>query len=69
VFKERRAKNYHELDCLRWAEGQRYDPSADETYLELADKALLKSAFLHEQSEPSFHAERKIKQKPLDSTV
>jgi hypothetical protein len=57
--KEWRLRGFHELDCLRWIEGARYKPEEDQAFLDLLDKALLKSAFLHEQPEPSFHAEHK----------
>jgi hypothetical protein len=54
TFRDWRASGYHELDCLRWIEGRRYDPSKDAEFRKECHKALLKAAFLHEQEEPSF---------------
>jgi hypothetical protein len=65
LVKEWRLKGYHELDCLRWTEGARYDPEKDPEFLSRCDRELLKSAFLHEQAEPSFHKRFK---KPLTET-
>lgn len=54
VFMGWRARAFHELDCLRWIEGRRYDPGNDPSFLADCNKALLKAAFIHEQPEYSF---------------
>jgi hypothetical protein len=54
LFGQWRARGYHELNCLRWIEGRRYDPSKDADFRKEVHKALVKACFLHEQPEPSF---------------
>lgn len=39
IFDSWRAAGHHEMDCLRWIEGQRYDPSKDPEFLAVARPA------------------------------
>ena len=50
VFREWRASGHHELDCLRWIEGRRYDPAKDETFLAHARIEFKRWRFLREQN-------------------
>jgi hypothetical protein len=36
LVREWRARGFHELDCLRWIEGRRYDPLKDAEWLKEA---------------------------------
>lgn len=33
LYRDWRAEGYHEFDCLRWIEGQRYEPIRDAEFL------------------------------------
>ena len=48
VFREWRAQGHHELDCLTWIEGRRYDPAKDETFLAHARIEFKRWRFLRE---------------------
>ena len=36
IVNDWKAQRHHELDCLRWIEGRRYDPTKDEEFLKEA---------------------------------
>lgn len=42
IFREWRVSAHHELDCLRWIEGRRYDPENDPEFLNQSRKELAK---------------------------
>ena len=49
IFKELRKSGTHAADCLRWIEGERYDPSKDEKFLPEARKAFREWRLLSER--------------------
>ena len=53
IVKGWREMDYHELDCLRWTEGRRYDPAKDEAFLAEARREFRAWRFLKETSKTS----------------
>ena len=53
LFRQWRFRGHHELDCLRWIEGRRYDPEKDPEFIADCEKRLAEWGDARDRARPS----------------